>query len=80
MVMLILPFLNQELNVIGCRGMCDEPNLRLANVPTLKKVHFSKPGPYVSLEKLQSVRGVHSLHDLSSSQIPPPLPPRLPYF
>lgn len=27
--------------------MCAEPNLRLVNVPTLRTVHASKPGPYM---------------------------------
>ncbi|XP_058833310.1 F-box/LRR-repeat protein fbxl-1-like [Topomyia yanbarensis] len=37
----------RTLDVRGCRNMCAEPNLRLANVPTLRTVHMSKPGPYV---------------------------------
>lgn len=37
----------RTLDVRGCRNMCAEPNLRLVNVPTLRTVHMSKPGPYV---------------------------------
>ncbi|XP_019556634.3 F-box and leucine-rich repeat protein 13 [Aedes albopictus] len=37
----------RSLDVRGCRNMCAEPNLRLVNVPTLRTVHMSKPGPYV---------------------------------
>ncbi|XP_058461767.1 F-box/LRR-repeat protein fbxl-1-like [Malaya genurostris] len=37
----------RTLDVRGCRNMCAEPNLRLVNVPTLRTVHMSKPGPYL---------------------------------
>ncbi|XP_055593059.1 F-box/LRR-repeat protein 20-like [Uranotaenia lowii] len=37
----------RTLDVRGCRNMCAEPNLRLINVPTLRTIHMSKPGPYV---------------------------------
>ncbi|XP_053683098.1 uncharacterized protein LOC128733496 [Sabethes cyaneus] len=37
----------RTLDVRGCRNMCAEPSLRLVNIPTLRTVHMSKPGPYM---------------------------------
>ena len=52
------------LDIKGCRGMCSEPNLKLANLRSLRTIHMSKPGPY--MEPFSS-----------KMPLPPPIPRRL---
>lgn len=42
-----LTLIFQSLDVLGCRNMSSEPNLRLANLTTLRDIRKSKPGPYL---------------------------------
>lgn len=53
------------LNVRGCRSMCNEPNMRLVTLRSLRECVQSKPGPYM----------MDAAMTYKQPKPPPPLPP-----